>query len=144
LRLSWLDECDTWVTVVVLFGVMMLAAEIAYLPGYRWSTRAIEAGKGPFNAVQGSLLGLIALLLSFTFNMSAQRYENRRQLTLEEANTLNALYLRSDLLLAPQRADFKRILCQYVNGRVDPLQQRTFASPDLAWTKVEPGVPVQQ
>jgi len=122
MRLSWLDECDTWVIVAMLLCVMIVTGEIAYFAGYRWSSRAVEAGKGHFSAVQGSLLGLIALLLSFTFNMSAQRYETRRQLTLEEANTLNAVYLRSDMLPAPQRAEFKGILRQYVDGRVDPLQ----------------------
>jgi hypothetical protein len=40
------------------------------------------------SAVLGSLLGLLALLLSFTFAMSAARYDARRQLVVKDANQL--------------------------------------------------------
>jgi hypothetical protein len=76
--------------------------------------------RGHFGAIQGSLLGLLALLVSFTFNMSIQRYENRRQLLVEDANTLNALYLRSSLLPMPERSEFKQLLREYVEIRAAP------------------------
>ncbi len=120
MRLSWLGEQETWVIILVLFVAMMIAAEIACRIGKRLTSRAPEAGKGHFGAIQGSLLGLLALLVSFTFNMSIQRYEGRRQLLVEDANTLNALYLRSMLLPMPERAGFKQLLREYVEIRAAP------------------------
>ncbi|HUO09404.1 MAG TPA: hypothetical protein VM008_13935 [Phycisphaerae bacterium] len=117
MHLSWLSEQETWVIILVLFAAMMVSAEIACRFGKRLTSRAPEAGKGHFGAIQGSLLGLLALLVSFTFNMSTQRYETRRQLLVEDANTLNALYLRSTLLPMPERVEFKRMLREYVGIR---------------------------
>jgi hypothetical protein len=119
MRLSWLHEGDSWVIVMVLMVAMMLAAEIGYAVGRRWPMRAGETSGRYFIAVQGSLLALLALLLGFTFNMSTQRYEMRRQLVMEDANVLNALWLRSSLLPEPQRREFEPPLRQYIKVRAD-------------------------
>jgi hypothetical protein len=118
MHLSWLGEQSTYIIILILFLVMMLSSEIACRIGMRLNARAPEAGKGHFGAIQGSLLGVLALLVSFTFSISAQRYESRRQLLVEDANTLNALYLRSTLLPEPERAAFKRLLRQYIDVRM--------------------------
>ena len=48
-------------------------------------------------AAEGSLMGLMALLLAFTFNMVSTKFETRRQTIIEEANILNTVILRYDL-----------------------------------------------
>ena len=77
---------------------MALAGEIGCRLGRRWHPRTDEARIGHIRAILGSVLGLLALLLSFTFAMSAQRYNERRQLVVRDANVLDGLYLQSDLL----------------------------------------------
>ena len=47
-----------------------------------------------FGPVEGSLLGLLALFLAFTFNMSATRYDMRRQVLIDEANDIGTAILR--------------------------------------------------
>jgi hypothetical protein len=90
--------------------------------GYRYKKRQIKkfpdlkpAGLGPTEA---SLLGLMALLLSFTFGMSATKFENRRQQVVEEANDIGTAVLRCDLypdsVRNLLRADFKK----YVEARI--------------------------
>jgi hypothetical protein len=119
IRLGWLYERDSWVIVAVLLGAMMLAAEIGYQVGQRWPMRAGDISGRYFIAVQGSLLGLLALLLGFTFNMSTQRYEMRRQLVMDDANALGILWLQSSLLPEPQRSRFDPLLRQYIEVRAD-------------------------
>ncbi len=119
MQLGWFHAQDSWVIVLVLIGAMMLAAEIGYRVGRRWHGRAGDTGRGHFLAVQGSVLGLLALLLGFTFNMSTQRYEMRRQLVMEDANVLTALWLRSSLLPEPQCREFMPLLRQYVEIRAE-------------------------
>jgi hypothetical protein len=61
--------------------------------------------------------GLLALLLGFTFAITAARYDTRRQLVVNEANALSGLYLQSSLLPDPPRAEFKQLLGKYVDER---------------------------
>jgi hypothetical protein len=118
-KLNWFYELNSLWIVIFLMAVMFLAAEIGYRVG-RWRRAgADDSGKGRFGAVQGSLLGLLALLLAFTFNMSAQRYETRRQLMIDDAASLSSIYQWCRLLPEPQRPEFKELLRQYIDLRTD-------------------------
>lgn len=114
---SWLYQQDSiWVVLALLVG-MAVAGEIGCRLGRRWHPRTNEARIGHIRAILGSVLGLLALLLSFTFAMSAQRYNERRQLVVRDANVLDGLYLQSDLLPDGTRKAFKQLLRQYVDLR---------------------------
>jgi hypothetical protein len=129
MQLGWLYERDSWVLVLVLvlMGAMMVAAEVGYQVGWRWPMRAGETSGRYFIAVQGSILGLLSLLLGFTFNMSTQRYEMRRKLVMDDASALSTLWLQSSLLPEPQRSTFQPLLRQYIEVRADAaaLQRET-------------------
>jgi hypothetical protein len=73
------------------------------------------AGLGP---TEGSLLGLMALLLSFTFSMSAAKFENRRQLVVEEANDIGTAVLRCDLYPDSVRNLLREDFKKYVEARI--------------------------
>jgi hypothetical protein len=68
--------------------------------------------------VVGSLLGLLALMLSFTFSLSNSRYDRRMAVVVEEANIIGTAVLRADLypdsLRSLLRAEFKN----YVETRI--------------------------
>jgi len=69
-------------------------------------------------AVEGSMLGVMALLLGFTFSIAISKFETRRQITVEEANDIGTAILRCDMypdsVRNPLRADFK----EYVETRI--------------------------
>ena len=115
---SWLYQQDTIWVIVALFVAMILAGELGARLGRRWYPRADDLRRGHFVAVLGSLLGLLALLISFTFAMSANRYDARRQLVVTEANVLGGLHLQSGLLPAAPHQQFDELLRQYVDLRV--------------------------
>jgi len=114
---SWLYQLDSFWVVAALLVAMNLTAEGASRLGRHWYPRADDLRRGHFVAVLGSLLGLLALLLSFTFAMSANRYDARRQLVVTEANVLGGLHLQSGLLPAAARQQFNELLRQYVDLR---------------------------
>jgi hypothetical protein len=66
-----------------------------------------------------SVLGLLALLIGFTFSLSLGRYDERRQLVVQEANALGTTWLRTDLLDEADRARMQEVLRRYVDARVD-------------------------
>ncbi|MEO8439665.1 MAG: hypothetical protein ABI540_05525 [Spartobacteria bacterium] len=109
-----------------------LTAEIGFRLGRRWHPQLDDMRRGHLGAVLGSVLGLLALLLSFTFALSHDRHEARRQLVLKDANALEALYLESTLLPEPPRQRFKQLLGQYVNLHAQVAQLRRDATPKEA------------
>jgi len=114
MKLTWLHQQDSWVLTLALMAAMLVFTEIGYLAGQRRHSCTGDTGRGHFNAVQASMLGLLALLLGFTFNMSNVRYETRRQLVQEDANVLAAMELRSRFLPDPCGTQFRQLLRQYV------------------------------
>jgi len=56
-----------------------------------------DIGSSGLGTAEGSLLGLMALLLSFAFGISATKYEIRRQIIVEGANNIGTGILRCDL-----------------------------------------------
>src|SRR5262249_20584894 len=65
-----------------------------------------------------AVLGLLALLLSFTFALATERYEARPLLVQQEANAVGAMHLRVQLLQEPHRSRISRILIAYADNRI--------------------------
>jgi hypothetical protein len=91
--------------------------------GYRFKIRYIKkfpgidhVGIGP---TEGSLLGLTALLLSFTFGMSATKYELRRQHLISEITDIETTILRADMYSDSARSLIRADLKNYVEKRID-------------------------
>jgi hypothetical protein len=114
---SWLYSQDSIWIVLTLLVATVAAGELGSHMGRRWYPRTDEHRRGHIGSILGALLGLLALLISFTFAMSADRYNTRRQLVVNDANALERLYLQSSLLPAAPRRAFKQLLGQYVNSR---------------------------
>jgi hypothetical protein len=104
---------------LALLVAMLLTAEVGYRVGCGRHERAGDLGRTHFNAVQASLLALLALLLGFTFSMASVRFDARRQGVIDTANNLGALRLRSGELPEPQRTEFQRILGEYLDQQAD-------------------------
>lgn len=63
-------------------------------------------------------LGLLSLLVAFTFNVALNRYETRRDLIVAEANAIRSVALRAELL-APDEADrLLRLTARYADSRI--------------------------
>jgi hypothetical protein len=69
-------------------------------------------------AVEGSLLGLLALLLSFTFSMASSRYDNRVRIMVQEANSIRGAIMRADVFPDSLRRIFRTELKEYVQARI--------------------------
>jgi hypothetical protein len=64
------------VILVLLIG----ATEIGYRAGARLSARLDDDAKSQVGAISAGILGLLALLLGFTFAMAVSRLDSRKQL----------------------------------------------------------------
>jgi hypothetical protein len=101
-------------------GVFLWAAATAAMVLGRLARRRIqvEPDRESDSILISSVLGLLALILSFTFALATDRYEARRLLVQEEANAIGTMYLRAQLLEEPHRGEIRRILVRYTQNRV--------------------------
>jgi hypothetical protein len=102
----------------ILFASMLIAIEVGYLLGRRNEAHVIESSRTHVSAIQASLLGVLALLLGFTFSLSLQRFDNRSQAVVDEANAIGTTYLRAQLLPATMRGEVQALLRHYIDLRV--------------------------
>src|SRR4051812_49649249 len=105
---------------VVLVGI----AEGGYRLGLRLFAAKDEARRSQIGGVQGAILGLLGLLLGFTFSMAVSRYEARRELVLKEANTIGTTWLRAGLLPEAHREPVKELLRRFVDVRLETQKGR--------------------
>ena len=75
----------------------------------------ITSGIGPF---EGALLGLLSLLLAFTFNKSASNYDVRKAVLVEEANDIGTALLRCDLYPDSVRRELRNDFKEYITARI--------------------------
>lgn len=103
-------------SLVLIFTGLLLALSLSVIIGFWLGRRNTEGGEqdSQLGTIQGATLGLLGLLLAFTFAMSAARFDTRRQLVLAEANAIGTTFLRAQLLPEPHRGITSSLLRQYV------------------------------
>lgn len=108
-----------WTVLGIVTLVLLALAEAGYHFGRRSRLRNPDAAAGQSGSIQGAVLGLLGLLLGFSFAMAVGRYENRRSLVLEEANSIGTTWLRTDFLLSPHRENMQDLLVRYTRLRIE-------------------------
>jgi hypothetical protein len=99
------------ISVVAILG----AGEVG-----RWlGGRAARRGEDSVSTLEGAILGLLALMIGFTFAMALSRFEARRDAVLNEANAIGTTALRARLLPAPYNREALKMLREYVQIRLD-------------------------
>jgi hypothetical protein len=120
-----LDAIPLWGLILLVVVLLSAAFDGGYRLG-RWRhDRTPDEKEQPVGAMVGSILGLLALVMGFTFSLAALRFDSRRQAVLNEANAIGTTYLRSRLLLEPESSRAAALLREYVAVRiVSPGQTR--------------------
>lgn len=77
---------------------LLVAIEFGTRIGMRQQATASDAAKAHVNAMQSAILGILALLIGFTFSLALQRYDARSEAVVAEANAIGTAYLRAQLL----------------------------------------------
>lgn len=109
---------NQWAFAAAVAAVLLGLSEVGYRVGLRLFATRDEARRSQISGVQGAVLGLLGLLLGFTYSMAVSRYETRRSLVLKEANCVGTTWLRASLLPEAHRAPVKDLLRRYVDARL--------------------------
>ena len=106
-----------WTIALSLLALMLLAMEAGCRAGLRGQARSTNDSRAQISTVQTSLLGILALLLGFTFSIALDRYNGRSLAVVNEANAIGTAFLRTDLLPEPTRSDARRAFADYAGVR---------------------------
>lgn len=117
-------------SLATIFIVGLVTIWIAIEIGYRLGEHTGAQGSANVSTLESAVLGLLALIIGFTFAMSLSRFEARRDAVLNEANAIGTTALRARLLPEPHQAEVLRLLRDYVAIRLD-ITRGAASAPDL-------------
>ena len=101
---------------IVLIIILSVRGGIAFA---RWRKKHIgKEDDSSINTLVGATLGLLAFMLAFTFNLSSNRFDARKQFLLEEVNSIETSWLRAGLVAQPYSDQLKKALVDYVEVRL--------------------------
>jgi len=114
-----LYDIDGALLAGILLAALLIAMHVGHRLGRRLAPDLRERIAGHVNLILGSVLGLMALLLGFTFSLSLQRFDSRSEAAVNEANAIRTAYMRSELLPASVRDAVQESLRAFVDLRVE-------------------------
>lgn len=106
----------------LLVGILFIGIILFYLLGLL--ARQYKMKKDPSYApdgvgpLEGAVLGLLSLLLAFTFNQSASHYDVRRDLLIGESNDIGTALFRSALYPDSLKLAFREDFKEYIMARI--------------------------
>lgn len=119
----WFDDIPAGVVFAGTALLLILASEAGFRMGRRGGARGqVDERRAHAGVLLGALLGLLGLMLAFSFNIAEGRFQLRKQLVLREANALGTAFLRAGLLPAPHDEEVRRLLRAYVEPRAEVAQ----------------------
>ena len=108
--------------VVAIFVLFVIISLLCYEGGFRvgvwWQERTPGEQEGPTGMIVGSILALLAFLLAVTMSMASDRFDTRRGIVLDEANSIGTTYLRAGYLPEPASSQIRQLLREYVPLRI--------------------------
>lgn len=105
-----------WLVSILFLAGLIVAREAGKYLRDRRGPQAKDDSDDTF--AMTSILGLLALLIGFTFSIALSRYDARRELVVKEANAIGTTWLRVQLLDEASRPRVEDILRRYVDARV--------------------------
>ena len=115
-----------WVVFLILVILLIGLSELAWRIGTARGQKKSDAEKDS-GIVRSAVLALLGLLLGFSFAVAAARHEARRELLVEEANSIGTTALRAQLLPEPHAAKIVQLLREYVPLRIEAHREGQFS-----------------
>lgn len=128
-----LIETESTIFAVGLFVGMLLIMEAGRRVGARQRAGIMAGGAAGIGAVEAAIFALLGLLIAFTFQGAAARFDARRALIVQEANSIGTAWLRIDLLPADAQPGMRDLFRRYLDSRLETYRK----VPDVPAVKVE-------
>src|SRR5581483_1114088 len=127
------------VPIPVLFVTTVVLIFASSEAAYHFAQKADETERSDAGTLSAAALGLLALLLAFSFSIALGKYDSRREAVLDEALAIGSTANYAMALPSRERAPILALLRKYVQVRIalgvpyspEKLQRDTTASVGL-------------
>jgi ABC-type multidrug transport system fused ATPase/permease subunit len=116
---NFINDISPRFFLLVLFAAILAVIVLGFLIGRRIGRPREGADTSALNTALAAILGVVALVLSFSFSFALARYEQRRQLVVQEANDIGTMYLRTAQLGKPAADSLRGLLRVYTQTRIN-------------------------
>ena len=107
-----------WANGLLFVAVLLTCMEGSFrLADWRRRSRDKPKSGTQGDVVPTAMLGLLGLMLAFTYAYTVGRYDNRKAAVLHETNAIGTAFLRADLLSEPSRSALRNALLEYARTR---------------------------
>jgi len=113
-----MDDAPLWLIATVLFCALVLARELGFWLRWRKRSGSARASSDDEGHVLSVSLGLLALLIGFTFALALSRHDQQRALVHDEANAIGTVHAYAGLLNEPEQSNLRAQLREYVDTRL--------------------------
>lgn len=104
---------------LTLLLLMVLALRVGFMAGMRSTAiKNCKPCKEHISTLLSSLLGMLALMLGFSFSIALERHGSRSEAVIEEANAIGTAYLRTEILPESYRTQTQQLFAQYLDVRL--------------------------
>jgi len=110
---------NEWLIISIIFILLIITYRTGFILGTRNVTIKAEGHINRVTNMQAGLMGLLGVMLAFSFSLSSQRFEKRRQLVIEESLKIGTAYFRAGLLPDTTRKDLRELLKNYLHERIN-------------------------
>jgi len=115
---EWLYTTNEWGLLGLLLLLTVGSVECGAVLGRRHRARGAGEAAGFVSSLAAPSMGLLALMIGFTFVMAVARFDARKAAVLEEANAIGTAALRGRMLAEPYAAAVAPLFKEYAKLRV--------------------------
>lgn len=108
--------------LVVAFTSLTIVELLGFWAGRKIGGKHADDATAALTTALAAIFSIVALVLSFSFSFSLSRYEQRRELVVQEANAIGTAYLRASVLPPRVAGEYRDLLRRYIDVRIDGYQ----------------------
>ena len=112
--MSWLYTASLFVVFPLVLLLVLGGLETGYRIG-----KIRPIAEQQVSTVSVPLLGLVGLLLAFSFSMAGDRHALRRAAAVQETNAIGTFWLRTSLMPEPTKSEMRARVRRYVDVQLE-------------------------
>jgi len=118
MQMSRLFGLDLYVIVLGILVFLVSCAFVGMVIGFNFRGKPWAKEEGT-DFIPTTILGLLALVLGFTYSMSVSRFEVRRDLSIQESTAISTAFISVDLIPETYQAPLKSLVRKYLDHRIE-------------------------
>jgi len=116
---SFFGSAPLWIIFVTTVAIIVISIYSGIFISRLRRKRSVEEDDFPVNTIVGATLALLGFILAFTFGFTASRFDTRKQLLLDDVNSIGTTFLRAGFLPEPHCTEVRNLIRDYVGLRVE-------------------------